>query len=590
MILNKVQYRMRTLTGALLAALMLCCTSCGVQGGNMTEAATTSASATTTETAVGMTEQPQVEPTVLVENGASDYFVINARTASSEVTVATREFISSLEKKTGVKLKLYPESYAETECEILVGMVHSRASAMARMKVTDYTSWSVYQEGKKFIVTAYDEEGVKLALNELLAHIEEQDGRWVITSALNITGTTKHSEHRIPTCESKTAFVAGIYQSAKDGIEVCLRNVKEAEYEAYAPTLADAGWVQYTENTMAKNRFATYTHSDGKTLHLGYYPSLHGGTLRLVSVPTGYLPATEVPTYTRVTDTTFTQIKRAAVEKDSAPGMSYIMQLADASFIIIDGGPGDTKDEDDLLAYLKALTPAGEKPVIAAWFITHAHRDHMALANNFLVKYHDQVEVRMAAYNFPTYDTVKNAADVKNNRSAFEPMVKLFIDSITKYWPQAEHFIIHAGQKLYLADAEIEIFFTHEDLFPLEYTWVNHTSTAFRITAGGKTIMMLGDCEKTLCQQMADTFGDYLKSDMLQLAHHGANGACLDLYQRIDPDICFWACPKSKFASDERHLGIKAGFEFNFYLRDTSIKTRQHYHNSETTVITITKQ
>ena len=102
--------------------------------------------------------------------------------------------------------------------------------------------------------------------------------------------------------------------------------------------------------------------------------------------------------------------------------------------------------------------------------------------------------------------------------------------------------------------------------------------------------MMLGDCEKTLCQQMADTFGDYLKSDMLQLAHHGANGACLDLYQRIDPDICFWACPKSKFASDERHLGIKAGFEFNFYLRDTSIKTREHYHNSETTVITITKQ
>ena len=173
----------------------------------MTEAATTSASATTTETAVGMTEQPQVEPTVLVENGASDYFVINARTASSEVTVATREFISSLEKKTGVKLKLYPESYAETECEILVGMVHSRASAMARMKVTDYTSWSIFQEGKKLIVTAYDEEGVKLALNELLAHIEEQDGRWVITSALNITGTTNHISPLQPSVGERGALI-----------------------------------------------------------------------------------------------------------------------------------------------------------------------------------------------------------------------------------------------------------------------------------------------------------------------------------------------------------------------------------------------
>ena len=102
--------------------------------------------------------------------------------------------------------------------------------------------------------------------------------------------------------------------------------------------------------------------------------------------------------------------------------------------------------------------------------------------------------------------------------------------------------------------------------------------------------MIMGDCEKTICQQMADTYGEYLKSDMLQLSHHGANGACMDLYQRIDPDICFWACPQSKYENDPRQLGTQAGFEFNFYLRDTSIKVREHYHNSVTTVIPITKK
>ncbi|MBQ7321165.1 MAG: MBL fold metallo-hydrolase [Clostridia bacterium] len=579
----------RSLLCAALAALAVCLPACGAETPETTTAATTVASSASEETTATSAE-PVAPGTVLVENGKSDYLVINARTASSEVTMATRDFISDLEKKTGVRLKLYPESYAETECEILVGMVHDRALSVQCMNDVDYTSWTLRLEGKKLIVTAYSEEGVSAALKELLACVEEREDKWVVPAGLTRSGTTNGGKHAIPSCESESAYVAGIYQSAREGIEVCLRHVKNGEYEAYGKTLTDAGWVKYTDNVMGQNLYATYTHADGKTLHIGYYPSLQGGTLRIVSVPTGYLPPTEAPSFTRVTDTTFTQIKRDGVELNTAAGMSYIMQLADASFIIIDGGPANTKDEDALLAYLRSLTPDGGKPVIAAWFITHAHPDHMALANNFLIKYHDQVEIRMAAYNFPVYETVQHAADVNSNRSAFEPMIRLFIESITKYWPDAEHFVIHAGQKLYLADAEIEILFTHEDLFPLEYVWVNHTSIAFRIRSGGKTIMILGDCEKTICQQMADTYGAYLKSDMLQLAHHGANGACLDLYRCIDPDICFWACPKSKYESDPRQLGTMEGFEFNFYLRDTSIKTREHYHNSVTTVIPISKK
>lgn len=589
--MNRKKHIVRCLLSGMMSALLvLSLAACGGEDAPVAETTVSQSSTDTATESVTVFETTAVEGTVLVENGKSDYFVINARTASSDVTTETRAFISAVEKKTGVKLKLYPESYAETDCEIIVGMVYDREASTACLKEVGYTSWSLRQIGKKFVVTAYDAEGVRLALNELLARVVEQDGKWIVTAEPDVSGTTAYGSHRIPACESEKAFVAGIYRCASDGIEVCLRSVTSDEYSAYAGTLTDAGWVKYTENTMASNLFATYTHTDGKTIHLGYYPTLQNGTLRIISVPTGYLPPTEATAYTRVTDTTFTQIKRAGAEMNTAAGMSYIMQLADASFILIDGGPANTKDEDDLLAYLRSLTPNGQKPVIAAWFITHAHPDHMALANNFLIKYHDQVDIKLAAYNFPPYETVKNAADVNNNRSAYEPMIRLFIESITKYWPDAEKFVIHAGQKLYLADAEIEIFFTHEDLFPGEYVWVNHTSTAFRIRSGGKTIMILGDCEKTICQQMADTYGEYLKSDMLQLAHHGANGACLDLYQRIDPDICFWACPQSKFENDERQLGTKEGFEFNYYLRDTSIKVREHYHNSVTTVIPISKK
>lgn len=587
----KRRHIIRILAVCALACLAL--TACGGKTEPQAEPATEAVTDGATVTTAPATDAPAAEEReeiVLVENGKSEYMVISARAADAEITEATRAFISELEKKTGVKLKLYPESYTESECEIVVGMVHDRAAAAARMQDVGYTSWGVFVEGKKVIVTAYDADGVRQALDEILSHLTERDGKWITGLQGELIGQTAHGAHAIPSCESAAAYVSGIYTGVRDGIEVCLRSLKQTEYEQYGKTLTDAGWVRYTDHTMGDNAFATYTHESGKTLQLGYYPTLQGGTLRIVSTPTGYLPPTEAPAYTRVTDTTFAQLGREAMKLNSAVGMSYVMQLADGTFVIIDGGPANATDEDDLLAYLKSLTPAGQKPVIAAWFITHAHPDHMALANRFLIRYYDQIEVKMAAYSFPTYEAVKDAADINGVRSEYEPMIELFIESVQEYWPDAKHLILQAGQRIYLADVEIEVFFTHADLYPLEFSWVNHTCASFRIKAGGKTIMMLADSEKTLCQQMADTFGDYLKSDMLQLAHHGSNGACLDLYKRIDPDICFWACSENSFLTNPKQLGTAGGYEFNAYLRDTSIRVREHYHSSVTTVITLVKK
>ncbi len=572
---------------SILLALLLTACGGGATGettGQTTAGTSSSSDTITSETTTEKTAEPSA---VLVEDGKTNYTVITDRAVSSQVTTVTRNFISRFENMSGVKLKLYPSSYAETEYEIVVGVTADRATSKELAEKLDYTDWSLSQKGKQIFVTAHTEGGVLAAFNALMGHIQEVDGRWVILGDIATEGQIGAGKlHNIPRCVAANSRVEGIYACSADGIEICVRGITDSEYTGYDKTLTEAGYTKYTENTMGQNRFATYNDAKaGKTVHLGYYPTLQGGTLRIISEPTGYLPATAAPAYTRVTDTTFTQIKRIGADINTAPGMSYIMQLADGSFIIIDGGPADSTDEADLLAYLKSLTPAGQKPTIAAWIITHAHSDHMALANNFIVKYNSQVDIKMAVYNFPTYTAVKNAKDVMNTQSRFQPMIDQFVDNIRKYWPQAEHFVFHTGQKLYLADAEIEFFFTHEDLYPGEFTYVNHTSTAFRITAGGKSVMLLGDCENTLCTQMGATFGSYLKSDMLQLSHHGSNGASLNLYQAIDPDICFWACSQRSFESDEKQLGTKAGYEFNAYLRDTSIKVREHYHNSVTTVI-----
>lgn len=132
---------------------------------------------------------------------------------------------------------------------------------------------------------------------------------------------------------------------------------------------------------------------------------------------------------------------------------------------------------------------------------------------------------------------------------------------------------------------------TGDDIYPAVPISYNDVSAAWRMTFDqGKTVMMLGDCMQQECRQLSHTYGDYLKSDMLQLTHHGLIGGDKKLYQWIDPEICFWATNESRFAgtlAGQKYqwcLG-EGGCDYNAWIRDPEIRVRRHYHNSVTTTI-----
>ena len=107
--------------------------------------------------------------------------------------------------------------------------------------------------------------------------------------------------------------------------------------------------------------------------------------------------------------------------------------------------------------------------------------------------------------------------------------------------------------------------------------------------------MILGDCMKRECRQLAHTYGDYLKSDILQLTHHGLIGGDKELYQLIDPEICFWATRENRFdgtAGGQKYqwcLG-EGGCDYNTWIRDPKIRVRRHYHQGNTTSISVEEE
>ena len=76
--------------------------------------------------------------------------------------------------------------------------------------------------------------------------------------------------------------------------------------------------------------------------------------------------------------------------------------------------------------------------------------------------------------------------------------------------------------------AELELTWTYEDIMPFNLfpDDTNVTCTGYRLTIAGQTHMLLGDSSEEELREVVKNLGKYVKSDFVQLAHHG-HGLCL---------------------------------------------------------------
>lgn len=379
----------------------------------------------------------------------------------------------------------------------------------------------------------------------------------------------------------------GLYDCGEnDNYRVNFTGVTLEEYRAYEATLVSAGYEKKTENDIANNLSAGYV-KDKTLIWLNWSPSTTG--LGITYGKKTYIP--EASTFTeadRICETTLTQIQL------DGGGLCLVYQLGDGTFVILDGGstiPAETTGNlaDRLLAFLQEKKPEQhEKPIVSAWILSHGHEDHITAATDFFSRHSREIELRMAVFNFGDHQTDLFTPDDYAGGYTAALVVKLR-SALKACFPTTPTMVVHTGQRFTLADATFEALVTHEDTAAV-YGYVNalrscnHACAAYRVTIGNTTAILLGDSEIPGCNVMVKYYGNTLKSDILQAAHHGLNGATLEIYQAIDPEIVLWPCSDTWYASD-MNTGVAAGYEFNKWIRDDSIKKRQHYTSSYRTEI-----
>lgn len=253
---------------------------------------------------------------------------------------------------------------------------------------------------------------------------------------------------------------------------------------------------------------------------------------------------TSVPTQSPTINPTQNPVLEGRAVLYQIPGkfdvsMAYVIRTYDNKIIVMDGGEAN-KDlyndtRDDFLSLLKTIT-GEEKPTVDAWFITHCHRDHIGVFNELMKDDSPLCKVKNVYYNFPSRDWMiqQNVLETYEN---FMIALKNCDNAV----------VVQLGDVIPVGNVSMEVMLVPDPT--ITSNGVNESSVVFRATIGEQTVLFLGDLGTASGNRLYRQHKSKLKSDVVQMAHHGSYGVTDITYRHISPKVCLW--PDAEFMWDE---------------------------------------
>ena len=139
-------------------------------------------------------------------------------------------------------------------------------------------------------------------------------------------------------------------------------------------------------------------------------------------------------------------------------------------------------------------------------------------------------------------------------------------DKLAKYAPNAQVIKAHTGQELKFGSVSAEILYTIEDYLPGTLDTLNTSSMVIRLTIAGQTTLLLADTTHRSGYILENMWGDYLKSDVVQIAHHGIWPSNSTLYDDVKAEVLLWPthnyCAKDMLAERNYNAVIENALSY----------------------------
>ena len=504
----------------------------------------------------------QADPDFLqVVTGGVAVDIVFAQPASSGELAFVNDLTDTLYKLgcTEVVARDETEVYDPTRVEIVIGKT-SYAESRSVFDVLCYGQGTICVSGNKLIVAAFDEDiysslSPKIAL--ALKNGKDEQGNIKIARDYSISTSKNALVSSLPVLQGLP--LNDVKDGGDNSYVLTFRNASVTDLNGYADILKQNGYEEYAKNTIDTNTYYTLINDDNViTLMLTDY----NDELRvIVEKRSGTsLPTRENENVWTPVDgisTTITQIgllSENASGESRYNGLSFVIRLADGSFIVIDGGHDNGNDHDKLYKILEKQSE-GRKIVIAAWFFTHDHGDHTGFFKSFCEKYASNVTVEQFVYNFPAVTDVKDGTGKVGG-------------NIRMYFRSSAVVKAHPGQQFFIRNAKIDLLYTN-DLWEHKKQVLkthNEASLVFTVELEGKKLIILGDYydDSGILRNLYTA--ETLKSDIMQVSHHGISNCGSLLYPIIAPEWALWPLGDDHWISESEDRYI-SDHPINAYMK-----------------------
>jgi len=213
--------------------------------------------------------------------------------------------------------------------------------------------------------------------------------------------------------------------------------------------------------------------------------------------------------------------------------MSLVLKTLSGSAVIIDGG----RPED--LPLLRELV--GDSPV-RAWILTHPHVDHIAGFIETVRQSDESLMPEKVYYSFPSLSFMEKT------ESAEAYTLREFLEIEDRIRPIAVH--PKDGDLFSVDELTFRVLLAFEEDDPIvplhpedQNSTGNDTSLVFQVEGPHKKLLVLGDAGPLEGDRLFARHWRDLKSDIVQMAHHGHGGVGAEVYIAVGPETCLWCCP-----------------------------------------------
>lgn len=518
-------------------------------------------------------------------------------------------FVESFKSATKYTPRSEKDSIPATEFEVLVGSTTRPESAQALSQIGE-EQYIITTINNKIVINAWNDDGLRLAMEkftEIVSDCIVKDGSTVTgVYPADLTYIGKFGTSWItnfPKPSGENVRLVGTCDVSDGQVEYCYDGADKETFDAYVTQLCTQGYEIYSDTTLEGSRFTTLNNkAENISLHVTYSQYKHAEVgskftpkIRVIS---GRLSTMTQPTvqknlnYKKVfTDENIGANTGALIcqmylrtEESNVFGNAYLTMLEDGSFILYDGGGNikstsnrdtninggaivEVNEPERLLSLVRdlqglvGLRASGEF-TFAAWMMSHAHWDHYKCFQDFCKAYGSTVKLEAAYGNFISESEGYNSHNPG-------PNINFLNTALDQTNGNGKYVKVHTGQTFWIRNAEVEVLYTHEDLYPETLSYFNDSSTVFRIhyhvtdgqgnfidnPDGATTCVWLGDLWQKGSKILSAMYGKEMAADMVQVAHHGYNGCYQELYEQIAPTLVWWPVYGANFVSQAYGTG-----------------------------------